>query len=89
MNALYAPIEEGFRSELELLIKQRKYVGLLYLSPLRELLSTTAILKEIYALQEVHYLRLSTGEELRLDWLVSVNGRQAPGYEYDDFTCDC
>ncbi len=89
MDALYSPIEEDFRNELEMLIKQRKYVGLLYLTPLRELLSTTAILKEIYPLKEAQYLRLSTGEVVRLDRLVSVNGQQAPGYEYDDYTCDC
>ncbi|MBD0258955.1 MAG: hypothetical protein ICV83_24820 [Cytophagales bacterium] len=89
MNPPYAPVEEGFRAELEMLIKQRKYVGLLYLTPLRELLSTTAILKEIYPREEAQYVRLSTGEEVRLDWLVSVNERQAPRYDYDDYTCDC
>ncbi len=89
MNTPYAPVQEGFRAELEMLIKQRKYVGLLYLTPLRELLSTTAILKELYTGPEAQYVRLSTGEEVRLDWLVSVNERQAPGYDYDDYTCDC
>ncbi len=89
MTTQYKPVEEGFRGELETLIKQRKYVGLLYLTPLRELLTTTAILKELYTGQEAEYVRLSTGEEVRLDLLVSVNERQAPGYDYDDYTCDC
>ncbi len=90
MNALYTSIEVDFRGELELLIKQRKYVGLLYFTPLHELLSTTAILKELYTLNDDQYLRLSTGEEVRLDLLVSANERLAPGYDYfEDFTCDC
>ncbi len=89
MNTTYKPIEESLRGELETLIRQRKYVGLLYLTPLHELLSTTALLKDIHDREEAQYLRLSTGEEVRLDWLVSVNGHQAPGYDYEDYTCDC
>lgn len=89
MNTPYQPIQTSFHEELETLIRQRKYVGLLYLTPLRELLSTTAILKELYAREEARYLLLNTGEEVRLDRLVSANGRQAPGYDYDDFTRDC
>lgn len=89
MNTSSQPLGERFAQELGTLIRQRKYVGLLYLTPLRELLSTTAILKEIFARDQADYLLLSTGEEIRLDRLVSVNGMQAPGYDYDDFTCDC
>ena len=90
MNSLNTPIKEDFLSEVAMLIKQRKYIGLLYFTPLHELLSTTAILKELYTIKEVWNLRLSTGEEVRLDLLVSVNEQLAPGYNYfEDFTCDC
>ena len=85
----YEPVEELFRKEIETYIQKRKYIGIHYFTDIREYIPTTGIIKEISARPDGEYILLSTGEEIRLDRIVRLNGEQAPGYDISDFTCDC
>jgi Rho-binding antiterminator len=60
-----------------------------YFSPLHELISTTSIVKEIVTVGGMPLMRLVTGEEIRLDQVVNIDHTPAPGYDIEDFTCDC
>lgn len=89
METPYQPITSEFRQQIDVLIDRKKYVGILYFSPLHELLSTTSIIKEISTLEGMPFMRLVTGEEIRLDQIINIDGIPAPGYDIEDFTCDC
>ena len=85
----YQPIDHSFYHEIEQYRDKRKYIGIHYFNELHEYISTTAIIKEIFNLNEADYMLLTTGEEVRLDWIVRLDGKSAPGYNISDFTCDC
>jgi len=89
METNYTPIANRFRRELATLIAQRKSVPIDYTTELRELLSTTAIIKELYTNDQAEYASLSNGEAIRLDRIVRANGIVAPGYEGYDFGNSC
>jgi len=88
MEELYTPVAISFREELADYAKKRTYVSLQYLSDIREYLSTRAVIKEIIARDDAEYLLLNTGEDIRLDRIIRVEGKPAPGFE-DYFACAC
>ncbi len=85
----YEPVEEPFRKDIEAYLQKRKYIGIHYYTDIREYISTTGIIKEISSRPNGEFILLSTGEEIRLDHIVRLNGERAPGYDVSDFTCDC
>lgn len=85
----YETVDELFRNEIIAYIQKRKYLGLHYYTDIREYISTTGIIKEISVRPNGEFIILSTGEEIRLDRIVRLNGERAPGYHESDFTCDC
>jgi Rho-binding antiterminator len=85
----YQPVEQSFYQEIEQYREKRKYIGIHYFTELHEYISTTAIIKEIVSHDEAEYILLTTGEKVRLDWIVRLDGKPAPGYNISDFTCDC
>lgn len=78
-----------FRQLLESLIAQRKYVGINYRTDINELLSTTSIIKGITTKEGLEYIHLSNGEEIPLDKIVRVDGKNSPGYPDYDFSYNC
>ncbi|RDC61573.1 hypothetical protein [Adhaeribacter pallidiroseus] len=88
MKESYAPVATFFREELVGYAERRIYISLQYFSDIREYLSTKAVIKEVYARDNVEYLALNTGEEIRLDRIIRVEGKPAPGFE-DYFACAC
>jgi Rho-binding antiterminator len=89
MESNYIPIPKDFRRTVEALVSGRKSVHLNYVTDLRELLSATAIIKELRTKNQAEFAVLSTGEEIRLDHLVRVDNVLAPGYEGYDFGNSC
>ena len=85
---LYTPVATSFREELISYADKRVYISLQYFSDIREYLSTKAIIKEIYARDNAEYVVLNTGEEIRIDRIIRVEGKPAPGFE-DYFACAC
>ncbi|PSR55700.1 hypothetical protein AHMF7605_20415 [Adhaeribacter arboris] len=85
---VYQPVDTSFREELLTYAKKRKYVSIQYLTDIREYMSARAIIKEIRADEGAELLLLNTGEEIRLDRIIRVEGKPAPGFE-DYFACAC
>jgi Rho-binding antiterminator len=85
----YQAIPATFREEIQDFMRRRKYLRIHYFNPYHEYISTAALIKEIFDQDGAEYMRLSTGEEVRLDWIVRLDGQAAPGYDIQDFTCDC
>jgi Rho-binding antiterminator len=89
METAYNPVIGSFREELEALVAQKKYVKIRHFSDLHEFLSTAAIIQAIFTEQEAEFARLNTGEVVRLDKIARVDGKPAPGYDIEDYSCDC
>lgn len=85
----YQAIPAAFRAEIQDYLARKKYIRIHYFNTYHEYIFTTAIIKELYCQDEGEYIQLSTGEEVRLDWIVRLDGKPAPGYDISDFTCDC
>jgi Rho-binding antiterminator len=90
----YKPINCGFHDVLEATITQRTYSHLQYFTDLWEFTTVTTLLKDLVCERGpeglAEYLVIDTGEHIRLDRVVNVNGTFAPPYRhYHDFTCDC
>lgn len=85
----YEPITADLRQALENFRNSRKYIRIHYFTDIHEYISTAAIIKDIYWQQEAAFMMLNTGEEVRLDRIVRLDGQLVPGYDIQDFTCDC
>ncbi len=85
----YEPIDQDLHQELEALQTTRKYIRIHYFNHYHEYISAAGIIKEITKLPAGEFLILNTGDEIRLDKIVRLEGKPAPGYDKSDFTCDC
>ncbi|MCC9136083.1 hypothetical protein ACFSKU_16550 [Pontibacter silvestris] len=88
MEISYKPIDSSYREMLEELAAKKAFVRVQYFTDLRELLNVTAVMKEVFEKDDAAYLRLATGEEVRLDRIVRVADKPAPGYDEAYFKCD-
>ena len=89
MESDYKLVTNHFRQAIEALITERKKVTLNYITNLRELLTTTGLMREITRRDGADYLTMNTGEEIRLDRIVRVDNNLATGYESYDFGNSC
>lgn len=86
----YQPIACGFYDELEALATRKKQVYLQYFNDLRQLCQGSTTLKTFVTRDHAEYALLASGEEVRLDHIIRVDDRAAPGFaEYPDFRCGC
>ena len=85
----YRPVTSAFRNLLTAYKAGRNYISIHYFSDLHEYIYTTAIIKEVYTRDGEPFILLNTDEAIRLDRIVRIDGTPAPGYNIDDFTCDC
>ena len=79
----YKPINCSFYDELEAAATLKKYIRIQYLSTLQEMLTIEAVIKDLYIKEGAEYMLLNTGEEIRLDRIVSIDGKYSPGSGYD------
>jgi len=85
----YQPIDCNFYDILEALATRKKYVRIQYFSALQEFLTTDAIIKDFYIKKGFEFMVLSSGLRIRLDRLVSVDGKFVPGKGFDGISCEC
>ena len=90
MSTDYTPIDCNFYDELEAAATQRRRVDLQYFNDLRQLCLGAGVIETLFIRDKVEYMRLKSGEEIRLDHLIRIDDKQAPGYsDYPDFSCAC
>ena len=85
----YIPIDCNFYDILEANATRRRFVRIQYFSEIQEFLTVDAIIKDLYVREKVEFMLLSTGVEIRLDRLVSVDGKMVPGKGFDGISCEC
>lgn len=74
-------LTQTYHDMLTALTAQRKYVRIFYFTDLHELLSVTSIINRIATEADGEYLELASGDTIRLDRVVNVDGVYAPGQE--------
>jgi Rho-binding antiterminator len=74
----YQPINCDFYDELEARATLRRPCRIEFRNASGQDQTTEAVIKDLYIRSKVEYLLLSTGLEIRLDHLVSVDGRLLP-----------
>lgn len=88
MNTTYKPIDPMFYDELKAQVAKRAGTRIQFYTDIHEFLTKNATLKELVIRGEDEYLVLTTGEEIRLDRIVRLGERPAPGYDDSYFKCD-
>ena len=90
MSAPYNPIDCHFYDLLEAAATQRRRVELQYFNDLRQLCLGAGIIETLFIHDKVEFMRLKSGEEIRLDHLIRLDDKPAPLYaDYPDFSSGC
>jgi Rho-binding antiterminator len=76
----YQPISCNFYDELEALATLRKNCQILYRDEKEQQAVINGIIKDLYIREKAEYLLLDNGTEIRLDQLISVDGKALKGY---------
>jgi Rho-binding antiterminator len=74
METDYRPIDCGFYDLLEAAATRRQYARLQFFNELREYFTVNAVVKDLQTEQHEEFMLLATGEKVRLDRLVSIDG---------------
>ncbi len=85
----YKPIDCSFYDHLEVAATMKKYSRIHYFSEIHELLKIDAIIRDFFVKDGAEFMQLNTGEQIRLDRIVGINGVYAPGSGFDDLSCEC
>lgn len=88
MSSTYKPIDPTFHQELKALVAKRAGARIQFYTDIHEFITMHATLKELITKDNEEYLVLTTGEEIRLDRIVRIGDRPAPGFDEDYFKCD-
>jgi len=77
----YTPIDCNFYDELEALATQKKEVTIIYRNDIGVKLKILATIKTFFAKDKIEYLETNDGLKIRLDHIVSVDGKELkPSY---------
>ncbi len=85
----YKPIDCNFYDVLLDAATRKLYSKIQYYTDIREFMTVSAVIKDVYTKNGEEFVTLNTGETIRLDQIVRINENLAPGQNVDDFTCDC
>lgn len=80
----YIPVSCEFHDRLEDLATLRKQASVSYVDEDGAQQQRSAVIKDVYAREGADYMLLSTGETVRLDRLIEVDG-----YKLADFPPEC
>ena len=84
----YKPLDTTYYQEIESFVKQRKSVRIQYFTDINEFITKVSIIKNLFEKEGVQYMELSAGDEIRLDKIVRIEDKPAPGYDKNYFACD-
>ncbi len=80
MSKKYQPISCHFYDELELLAIRQKNCSIVYLDETGNQLERLGIIIDFKIIDAAEYMLLKDGERIRLDRLVSVDGKVLKGF---------
>jgi Rho-binding antiterminator len=84
----YKPLDTTYYQEIKSFVKQRKSVRIQYFTDINEFITKVAIIKNLFEKEGAQYMELSAGDEIRLDKIVRIEDKPAPGYDKNYFACD-
>jgi Rho-binding antiterminator len=84
----YKPIDASYLAQINVFVRAKKAVRIQYSTDINEFITTVAIIKNISEKEGATYMELSSGEEVRLDRIVRIDDKPAPGYDTGYFACD-
>lgn len=86
----YSPINCDYYDVLTEKAIMKSYCQIQYFTELHEFVTVNAVIKDIFTKSGEEFMLLATGEVIRLDRLVSINGELTPHHaRINDFSCDC
>ncbi|MEJ8803879.1 hypothetical protein [Pontibacter sp. H249] len=88
MSTDYKPISTAYRQMIKEMTENRTSARIQFYSDINEFLTLHGTFKEIEDREGEEYLVLTTGEEVRLDRIVRIGDKPAPGYDESFFQCD-
>ncbi|UBF23674.1 hypothetical protein K9N68_18045 [Kovacikia minuta CCNUW1] len=77
----YTPVSCDFSDVLESLATLRQECQIVYRNEADEKVEAQGLIVDIYAANKADYLKLKDGTEIRLDRIVSVDGKPVSSYE--------
>lgn len=75
----YIPINCGFYDELEAAAVKKKNVSIIYIAE-DKTAETMGMIENIYSKNNIEFLLLSSGIKIRLDDIVSLDGKRLSNY---------
>ncbi|KYG72736.1 hypothetical protein [Roseivirga echinicomitans] len=79
-----------FETKIHECLISKRYSKITYFNEYQEFHSVDALIKSIGNHEDSDTIILSTGDEIRLEKVISINGQYAENYKHiEDFTCDC
>ena len=79
-NRSYIPISCAFYDELEALATLRKEANISYSGEDQRTIQVSGKIRDFFIREGAEYLLLDTGQEIRLDNIISVNGKIMGNY---------
>lgn len=80
MSKKYQPINCHFYDELELLAIRQKACKIIYHNEQEEVLERTDVIVDFKIVDHAEFMLLKSGERIRLDRLVSADGKVLSGF---------
>lgn len=74
----YTPIDCGFHDELLTLATLQKVCDIVYKNEDKNTVSTSNKIQDVFSKGKEEFLQLANGVTIRLDYIISVNGKKLP-----------
>jgi len=85
----YKPISCNYHSVIEHYATLKEFCRIQFKTEIHEFKTVNAIIQDVYTESGEEFMKLSTGDLVRLDRLVRINDEAAPGLDDSYFKCDC
>ena len=79
MDNQYVPINCSYYDELEILAMHKQACTIEYFDDEQTTKSADGVIADVFSKEKQEFLKLDSGEVIRLDRLISVNGKPLPG----------
>lgn len=76
MENKYHPIDCNYYDELVLLVMRKKPCEIVYRNEVNEEITVQSIIMDVYTKEKAEYIKLSNDQVIRLDHLISADGKE-------------
>lgn len=76
MENKYHPIDCNYYDELVLLVMRKKLCEVVYRNDIDEEVTETTMIVDVFTKEKAEYIKLSNDRLIRLDYLISADGKE-------------